>query len=361
MTTLKITPLENKTAYVTGLVVVVEPCSVTLVGLAEHITDPNSLRIRLRAKGKDIAVFPSKEGDVWETNGDDATCTLDTNTVEALSVFGSGCTCLVSRECTILVEKITAPKSLFCSFTINLKNWPQVEGVDTPHNLATWPDDLAAAEEAIADQVAAFDLHTHDGTDSPQVDHADLANIGTNTHAQIDAAIAALQVLVVTNGEDIDDIETAVAAAKTLIGIHNHNGGTSQQLSHAGLSGIGTLTHAQVETALTAVDAKADANKALYDAHAHTGADGTTKVALSNVDGWAAILARLEAAEAAVVSLTNDLATLEAEAVKKTETLYTVTAPQFGTYRNINEDMTGDELARSIPTIVADLQTAGVL
>lgn len=361
MTTLKITPLENKTAYFTGLVVVVEPCSVTLVGLAEHITDPNSLRIRLRAKGKDIAVFPSKEGDVWETNGDDATCTLDTNTVEALSVFGSGCTCLVSRECTVLVEKITAPKSLFCSFTINLKNWPQVEGADIPHNLATWTDDLDETEDALADQIAAFEIHDHDGENSPQIDHADLANVGTNTHAQIDDAIAALQVSVTTDGENIDDLETAVDAAETLIGVHNHNGVTSQQLSHAGLSGIGTLTHDQVETALTAVDEKADANKSLYDAHAHTGADGTPQVALANVNGWAAMLARLEAAEAAIVALRGAVSDLDDETVKKTTTLYTVTAPSLGTYRNINEDMTGDQLARSIPTIVADLQAKGVL
>lgn len=361
MTTLKITPLENKTAYITGLVAVVEPCAVTLVGLAGQITDPNSLRIRLRVKGIDIARFPDAAGDVWVADGDDATCTLDTNTVEALSVFGSGCTCLGSRECTVLVEKITTPKTLFCSSAINLKNWPQVDGADAPHNLATWTDDLAAAEEAIADQVAAFDLHKHDGTDTPKVSHGDLLGAGTLAHSVIESSISALELALTEAEGDITVLQTDVNDAGIAFSVHNHDGVTTQQLSHSGLSGIGTRTHAQLESDTAAVVATATARKALYDAHTHTGTDGTEKVALANVDGWAAILARLEAAEAAVVSLTNDLAALDAETVKKTETLYTVTAPAFGTYRNINEDMTGDELARSIPTIVADLQTAGVL
>jgi hypothetical protein len=143
--------------------------------------------------------------------------------------------------------------------------------------------------------------------------------------------------------------------------VHNHNGDTSQQLSHAGLTGIGTRTHGQLESDTSAVNAKVDVQTDLYDAHEHTGADGTSQVSLGNVLGWAAMLARLEAAEAAVTALTAALEVLDGEAVKKSVTAYTVTAPEFGTYRNISEDMTGDELARSIPTIVADLQAKGVL
>lgn len=360
MTTLKITALENKTAYITGMVVVVEPCTVTLVGMAQYISDPNQLRLRLRVNRVDVARFPDAEGDVWTADGADATCVLNTNTVQALAAF-SGCQCNGARECTVLVEKITTPKALYCSSVINLRNWPQVVGADVPYNLATWPDDLDAAQEAISDLESAYEIHDHDGTDSPKVDHANLLNAGTLTHAVLESSITALENGLTGAEESIDTLQTDVTAAGIALSLHNHNGTGSEILSHAGLSGIGTRTHDQLEADTHAVDVKAIALAASYNAHAHTGADGTAKVALANVDGWAAILARLEAAEAAVVTLTNDLAALDAAAVKKQTTLYTVTAPEFGTYRNINENMTGDQLARSIPTIVADLAAAGVL
>lgn len=361
MTTLKITPLSNKSAAVTGIVVVVEPVAVTLVGLAAYISTPNQLRIRLRSKGIDIARFPDQAGDVWTVSGLNATCTLDTNTVQALSIFGSGCSTMGSRECTVLVEKITTPKALFCAATINIKNWPQVAGADVPHNLATWTDDLAAAQDAIADQVQAFDAHNHAAGSPTQVAHGDLLGAGTLTHTVLESSIAALEVGLTAVENDILGLEADAEDIDLLLSVHNHNGVTSQQLSHAGLSGIGTRTHDQLEADTHAVDVKAIALKASYDAHAHTGADGSPKVVLSDTVGYAALLARLEAVEAALVVANDTIAALDDATVKKSVTMYTVTAPQFGTYRNISEDMTGDQLAACLPTIVADLQAKGVL
>jgi len=48
-------------------------------------------------------------------------------------------------------------------------------------------------------------------------------------------------------------------------------------------------------------------------------------------------------------------------AVKKQDTQYTVEIPSEGGYRDIHEHMTGDQLAKAIPTIVFDLQSKGVL
>lgn len=361
MTTLKITPLSNKSASVTGIVVVVEPVSVTLVGLAAYISTPNQLRIRLRSKGIDIARFPEKDGDVWTVSGSDATCTLDTNTVQALSIFGSGCCTMGSRECTVLVEKITAPKALFCSATINIKNWPQVSGADVPYNLATWPDDLAAVEDALADQVQAFESHSHTAGSPTQVSHGDLLNAGSVTHAVLETSIAALEASMTEAEGEITVLQKDLNDAGVAFAAHNHDGTTSQQLSHAGLSGIGTRTHAQLEADTHAVDVKADAIKSAYDAHAHTGADGSPKVAFGSIEGMAVILTRLAAAETALVAANAAIAALDAAVIKKSTTQYTVTAPQFGSYRNIREDMTGDQLSACLPTIVADLQAKGVL
>ena len=360
MTTLRITPLENKGAYVTGCMAVAETVRVSIVGYSEYAeASPNYLRIRVISGRTEIARFPLSDDDAWTSSDGDAVCDLSLNTVQALALFGCASPDH-AKDCFILVE-ITEPNTLKISTPFSVKNWPQASGDDVPYDLTDWPDDRAAVEALIADLEAAYEIHTHADGDPVQVDHANLLNIGTATHTEIDAAIAALQGAVATDGEDIDRLEAAVSVASGLIASHNHNGVGSQQLSHAGLSGIGTLTHDQIETALTAVDAKVDANKALYDAHAHTGSDGTPQIALAAIDGWSAMLARLEAAEGAIAALVDALAVLDAEVVKQATTQYTVTAPALGTYRNINEDMTGDQLARSIPTIVADLQAKGVL
>jgi hypothetical protein len=86
------------------------------------------------------------------------------------------------------------------------------------------------------------------------------------------------------------------------------------------------------------------------------GVDGQTvllrPLAVGSVE--AALLARLVAAEAAIAAL--DLA-----AVKKQAALYTVTPPPSGVFRTVSEVMTGDEVARMLPTLLQDLQERGVL
>jgi len=87
-----------------------------------------------------------------------------------------------------------------------------------------------------------------------------------------------------------------------------------------------------------------------------SGVDGQTvllrPLAVGSVE--AALLARLVAAEAAIAAL--DLA-----AVKRQATLYAVTPPPSGVFRTVSEGMTGDEVARFLPTFLKDLQDRGVI
>jgi hypothetical protein len=86
------------------------------------------------------------------------------------------------------------------------------------------------------------------------------------------------------------------------------------------------------------------------------GVDGQTVLLRPLAAGpvGAALLARLAAAEAAI-------AALDAAAVKKQPALYTVTPPPSGAFRAVSEVMTGDEVARMLPTLLQDLQERGVL
>jgi hypothetical protein len=85
--------------------------------------------------------------------------------------------------------------------------------------------------------------HTHSGAadQGAQIDHVNLANIGTNTHAQIDTTLGSLAATYapiakgVTNGDS-----------------HDHNGGDDAQIDHVNLANIGTNTHAQIDAHIAA-------------------------------------------------------------------------------------------------------------
>lgn len=365
MTSLKITPHENKTAYSTGMLVVVESCSITVTGAGSYIAeDPMSLRFRVYACGKEICRFPLVDTDEWSIDGEDATCIVNTNTAQALEVFRNKphCNPLQTRDCFVIVDKVNEPKALLCSFNSTLKSWPQAQGEDTPYDLTNWPDDLDAAQDAILALQIALVQHDHSLNNGATVSHDNLSDKGSLTHPQLESFRTDTIASIGTITEDVSEMEEAVTDLTSAFQIHGHTGGAfGEIISHSSLSGIGTLNHDQLESSITARVIAHGSLSDHYNAHKHTGVDGTGKVSLSDVDGVAAMVARLEAAELTIANLTSALSTLDAATVKKQVTLYSVTAPVSGAHRNITENMTGDQLAASIPSIVADLQARGVL
>ncbi len=71
-------------------------------------------------------------------------------------------------------------------------------GITTANKTFAFPD--ASGTLALTDQlVTNGDSHDHSGGDGAQIDHTTLSNIGTNTHAQIDSALAALETVTWTD------------------------------------------------------------------------------------------------------------------------------------------------------------------
>ena len=196
-TELTITPdFVDKTATLVGVVAVGEQVALTVVGVGGGIA---GLRVRLRYAGVEVARFPLEEADAFTAPGagTDAVGTIDLNTVELRAAF-DGLDDNAKLACTLIVEFNGTDDNLYALTRIQVRNWPAIPADQVPVSVATWVDDLAAAQAAIdalevAVPLGAFKAHTHaDAGEGGVVDHDDLSGTGTNSHAQIDATLSSL-------------------------------------------------------------------------------------------------------------------------------------------------------------------------
>jgi len=108
---------------------------------------------------------------------------------------------------------------------------------------------------------------THDHTGGDQgaaIDHVNLLNKGTNTHAQIDTILAGLAAAYAPIGKGVTGGDA-----------HDHNGGDGAQIDHTTLANKGTNTHAQIDTHI----ADATQHRVINDgASSSTGLYSSTKI-----------------------------------------------------------------------------------
>ena len=178
---LTVTPTwDRKTLTLAGDVAVREAVALTIVGCA---TDTSVVFKMSSEDGRvDYAKFPNEDTDAWTPSGSDLTGTLSLNTDLLVAAFaGLGPMDTITLVCTVASR---TSSNLFALGQKCVKNW--MEDADDPVAYSTpLADDIEQLQEDFA-------AHTHDGTDAPKVDHADLESIGANTHDQIDTALANL-------------------------------------------------------------------------------------------------------------------------------------------------------------------------
>lgn len=169
----------------------------------------------------EYAKYPFAAGDVWTVDGEDLTGTINLNTVPMVAAFGPYGP--LDKLGFVIVVASATNSNLYAKACKQFGNW--VESDEDPVAYSTpLADDVATLQEDLDALEASFAAHTHNGTDAPRVSHLNLTNIGTNTHAEIDAALIGHTASIATNSSNItsntvaigvldgraDDLQTAI-------------------------------------------------------------------------------------------------------------------------------------------------------
>lgn len=144
MTAVNIVPkISDKTARVSGYPSAGEHVDVRIVGCA-GLLPSSTLRLRIKFGRITLAVFPTPDSnEAWGTDGDDLTCHLNFNTVQAKSVCREG-----NTVCRAILDQVgdsehQVEPTLFFDDEIEVTAWHQEPGGDHPYDLDRYPDQIA--------------------------------------------------------------------------------------------------------------------------------------------------------------------------------------------------------------------------
>lgn len=259
MTSIKIVPsIEKKTARVAGCVAAGEHVDVRIVGGASLLPS-TTLRLRVKFGPSTIAVFPrADKDDAWARDGEDLTCHLSLDTVQAKCVCRFGDT-----PCAIILDQVgdkdhTEEPTLFFETVVPVRAWHQEPGADEPYDLERYPDQIRELErkiEASVETVEAAKTAVLDAKGAANAaKEAAQSALGSaqNANAQAGLASAAAQ----------NAAESAERAEQSLSQINNQ----VEEARNAALASEGSATTAAVEAgkaAESAEDAKTAATEAV--------------------------------------------------------------------------------------------------
>lgn len=164
MTQLAILPnYDKKRLKCYGTVAAGEHVNVTITGGTEWVApggEAQTLRLRLLFGPHTVGVFPfvteemHEEDsetfptvDEWDTDGEDPTCDLNLNTIQAAKFLKFGGTCL-------FVLDDPTNDILYATGECEVLSWPKRRGADLPYDLDGYPDFVADAKAAIAQSAA---------------------------------------------------------------------------------------------------------------------------------------------------------------------------------------------------------------
>ena len=114
---------------------------------------------------------------------------------------------------------------------------------------ATLRDDIDILDTTVGDHLASASVHFTESS----IDHTNIQNIGTNTHTQIDSSLISIEASAAVLRDDIDTLDTTVGDHLASASVHF----TESSIDHANIQNIGTNTHAEIDSSLASIEVSA--------------------------------------------------------------------------------------------------------